>query len=148
MQVNRALFMKVTKDFWNWELLPPELFVIGNVNPNWYLSEFLLTFPQALRDFLGKSIVVNDWADGGGLINRGARMPDCAIGGKLSMHKFLKAVDVNVKGLTQPDVLGVVLKNRDKFQMVTAYEDLSFTHGWNHFDGRNTGIRELLMVRP
>lgn len=143
------LSYKISKNFVLPEVLPPELFDNINLNPIWYLSEFLATLPQLIRDHFGKSVTINNWHSGGGFKNRGYRLPDCKEGAKLSLHKISLAIDINIEGLSQQEILSEIVKNRDKFNLITTYERISDTPGWNHFDGRNVLDRKnLIEVSP
>lgn len=149
MKINKTLFKKVTRNFWNFELLPQELFLDGTrINPDWYLTEFLLTVPQKIRDLSGKSVTVNNWESGGDLKNRGLRSPNSTVGAGFSFHKLGVAVDINIAGMSQKEVLEFIIKNIEALPMITTYEDIKYTVGWNHFDGRFTGQKSLLVVAP
>jgi len=144
--MNRELNTKVSKNFWLAELLPPELFKNPRVMPIWYLTEFLATVPQKLRDELARPITVNSWFNGGSYSYSGLRLPETDVGAKLSLHRFGLAVDVKVEGISPQEVVDFVKSHRIKLPEITAYERTSDTPTWCHLDGRRTGSYDLLEV--
>ena len=64
------------------------------------------------------------------------------------MHSFGMAIDISIDGLSPQEILDEVKKNRAKFSEITAYEAISFTKTWNHFDCRVTNQLELFEVSP
>lgn len=138
--------IKISKNFYAHEILSPEFFKVG-LDPNWYITEFLATFPQQVRDHFGKNVTVNNWKDGGPFKYRGYRPFGCNVGAPMGMHYRGLAVDLNIDGLSQEEILKEIIKNKDKF-MVTTYEDLKHTHGWNHFDNRKYIGGSLFCVTP
>ena len=140
--------IRVSTNFYAHELLAPEYFTPG-LDPTWYITEFLYKVPQQLRDHFGKTVTINNWADGGSFKYRGFRPFGCGVGAEKGMHYIGLAIDINIDGLTQEEILNEVVKNRQKFPLLTSYEDLGFTKGWNHFDGRNIVYKEnLFCVKP
>ena len=139
---------RISENFWASDVLAPEYFMNYPNQLAQFLTPFLLVVPQQLRDHFGKPIIINTWMAGGDLRNRGKRTWNCLVGGKESFHKMGLAIDINVQGLTQEEVLQEVLKRYFKFPLIRAYEKLEFTKGWNHFDGRNNGKETLIAVEP
>lgn len=134
----------VSKNFVLGELLPPELFNNPNLNPNWYISEFLGTVPQQIRDHFGKPVFVNNWHIGGPLKYRGMRPPNCPDGSEMSIHKSLLAIDFHISGLKPIEIITEIKKYRDKFPLITTYENAACTPFHVHIDGRNWQDKKLL----
>ncbi|MFB5180963.1 hypothetical protein [Vibrio alginolyticus] len=114
----------------------------------------LITLDQ-LREDLGRPITVNNWCFGGNLEQRGLRdegyyieealkdgyttadgLADYAE--SLSQHKYGRAVDFNVKGMTAAEVRAHIHKNKHKYPFITFIEtDIS----WCHIDVRGGNYR-------
>lgn len=131
--------IRVSKNFWLCELMPPTLFGNEGLIPRWFLTPFLAVVPQKLRDHFGKLVTINNWKAGGTLDERGLRMPNTKTGSVLSQHKMGNAIDINVAGLTDQEVLSEIKKFWSKWPEITTHEQLSDTPGWLHLDCRNIG---------
>jgi len=84
-----------------------------------------------IRTFFNKPITINNWNIGGEFSLRGLRPFDCKEGGLLSAHKFGKALDFDVKGLTAEEVRQAIIKNSSKFINISRMED---NVSWVHID--------------
>lgn len=109
----------------------------------------LMTLDQLRKD-LGRAITVNNWCFGGGFHHRGLRDETYFIeealadGGtvedglrdyakSLSQHKYGRAVDFHVSGMTAASVRRHIHKNKHKYPHITFVEtDIS----WCHIDVR------------
>ena len=80
----------------------------------------------------------------------GFREPSCTIGGTLSQHRFGRAIDIRIAGLTPQEVYTAILAAKEKFMAagLTTLEDIRDTPTWNHLDIRYTGKSDILIVRP
>ena len=101
----------------------------------------------ALRLDLNKPITINNYAMGGNLQFRGFRPPNATVGASFSQHRFGRAFDINVKGMTPQEVYNYIVKNYQKFG-ITTIENIQHTPTWTHIDWRYTGQKELLIVNP
>lgn len=132
------------------EVVPKELYSKFGDKSIWFIQRETLLLADFIRDRFGKSMTINNWHEGGALNNRGFRMPDCATGGFLSQHKFGKAIDFNIEGLTPQEVYKDIMDHSDMYMKAgaTTVEDIAFTNGWTHIDRRWTGLNEILIVKP
>ncbi len=85
-----------------------------------FIDTKLIKVLDQLREHFGKPITVNNWLWGGNLEQRG------------------KAVDFNVKGLSSEEVYKEILKNKNKFYLISRIENIDSTPTWVHIDCANT----------
>ena len=132
------------------EFIPREIFTQFGEKSIWFVDRGTVLLADFIRDRFGKPMKINDWHSGGGLNNRGFRTPDCAIGGKLSQHKFKAAIDFNIEGVTPQDIYKDIIDNQDMYMKagMTTVEDIAFTATWTHADRRFTGMSKILIVKP
>lgn len=104
------------------------------------LNPKILYSVQELRDHLGKSILLNDWKNGGKRHNQVLRTGDYYGRLSLSQHLFANAADCFVEGIEAQELREIVvsMKKMKKLEYITGIEkDVS----WLHFD---CGIRDNL----
>lgn len=131
------------------EFVPREIFNLYGVKSTWFISQGVITSMIFLRNWFDAAITINNWHNSGKFQNRGYRVPDSNVGARLSQHKFGKAVDFNVEGLTSDEVCKRIADNWDTLRTNVAFttmEDPSFTKGWTHLDTRYTFSDKLLIV--
>jgi len=96
-----------------------------------------------------RKVTVNDWKWGGSRKYRGFRPADCAVGAKLSQHRFGRGWDYDVEGIAAEDVRREIMANQyaEPFKYITCIEDAVT---WNHNDVRalNKAVDGILIVRP
>lgn len=119
----------------------------------YFVDPRLILLMQAFREHLGRPITINNWYKPGGTFNnRGYREPNTSIGGYESQHKFGRAADFNVQGMTAAEVYAEIMKHKDKFinAGLTCVEDVAFTPGWTHVDLRwhDEAGESILIVKP
>jgi hypothetical protein len=142
---------KISPNFSLEEFVPKELFQQFGDKSIWFIDKRIIDIAEAIRNRFGKAVTINNWHVGGQLNNRGFRMPDTSVGGKLSQHKFGRAIDVNVAGVTVKEVYDDIVNNYSGIYQklgVTTLEDIAFTPTWTHIDCRNTGLNNILIVKP
>ena len=111
-----------------------------------FINPKIITFLDRLRKDLDKPITVNNWVWGGTLEQRGLRtnldelVKDKTEKGTLyiSQHILGKAVDFNVKDLSSEEVYKEILKNKNKFYLISRIENIDSTPNWVHIDCANT----------
>lgn len=132
------------------EFVPKEIFSKYGDKSTWFIDRNTVLLADFIRDRFGKSMTINNWHTGGSFNNRGFRVPDCAIGGALSQHKFKTAFDFNIDGITPQEIYKDIIDHQDMYMKAgaTTIEDISFTNGWNHIDRRWTGLDKILIVKP
>lgn len=107
----------------------------------WVIDSRIFMLADQIREYYGVPVTINNWFWGGQFSLRGWRPFDCLIGALLSMHKFGRAFDFDVKGISPAQVRKDALAG--KFPLVTAIEvDIS----WNHFDVRN--CEPIMQIKP
>jgi hypothetical protein len=94
-----------------------------------------------------RAIIMNTWHRGGTLKYRGYRPPDCTVGAPKSMHRFGKAVDFDVKGLSAEYVRWIIRSNHEELLRLglTRIEKLV---GWVHIDTKHTGLNYIYEFNP
>ena len=78
-------------------------------------------------------------------------MPDTAVGGKLSQHKFGRAADIKIPGLTSRQIYDEILNHEKIFMAagLTTLENIDATPTWVHIDIRYQGNSEkIIIVNP
>ncbi|HJZ23678.1 MAG TPA: hypothetical protein VJ201_04430 [Candidatus Babeliales bacterium] len=143
--------MKVSKNFIIQELVPQSVYAQFGDKSIWFVDINLINMAQSVRDFFGVTVTINNWHSKGTLQNRGYRIPLSEVGGKMSQHKFGRAVDISFKDLTVTEAYDKILKNEKLFMSfgLTTLEDILYTKTWLHLDIRNTGlIDKILIVKP
>src|SRR3990167_3998794 len=96
--------MRISTNFHLDDFVPQTIFLQFGIKSIWFISPFMINYAELLHTRFGKKIIINNWADGGTLHNRGFRLPDTTTGGKLSQHKFKCAIDTNVLGVSPEEV--------------------------------------------
>jgi len=98
-----------------------------------YFNKEALIALDDLREFFGKSIVVNNWASGGKLQWRGLRLPACKEFSEGSQHSVGNAFDCTIVGLTAAEARELILlhKNDKLLKRITRLEG---NVRWLHFD--------------
>jgi hypothetical protein len=141
--------MKVSKNFSLHELVDEGTYEKFGDSSIWFLDPKAFPILQYLRDRFGPT-TVNNWRSGGSLNYRGFRPIHCAIGGTYSQHRFGRGFDCSFKDATPDEVRYDIMKN-ELFYVemgLTTIEDGLYSPNWLHFDLRNTGLKELKIVKP
>lgn len=142
--------MKVSKNFRAEEFLPPEIFSSYGESSIWFIDKRTVDLAQFVRDFFQRSVTINNWHSGGSFKERGFRVPESKTGQRLSQHKYCRAVDFTVAGISPSEVKSTILHNSAKFLAVgmTTMESENYTPTWTHIDIRWTGLDSILIVKP
>ena len=122
----------IPKHFTANELLPPDLFQQFGEDGLYLLDDRILWTLDQVRDFFGFAVTVNNWKSGGTFSQRGYRN-DINTGAKFSAHRFGRAVDYDIAGVTADEFRSEVKLGRlDSILIyVTRIED---GVNWNHND--------------
>lgn len=110
-----------------------------------FIDTKLIKVLDLLREHFNRPITINNWMWGGTLEQRGLRTNlDELVKKKtekgslyISQHILGKAADFNVKGLSSEEVYKEILKNRDKFYLISRIENIDNTPTWVHIDCAN-----------
>ena len=125
------------------ELVSPEIFNQRGNKAVELIDPRLLETMDTLREELGRPITANNWIYGGVFTQRGLRdrsfyKTDKAYQDSLSQHKFGRACDFDVKGLSAKQVNQFIIDNKDKFPYISFIE---VDCNWTHIDVRNGVFR-------
>jgi hypothetical protein len=133
--------MKVSANFELRELVSPEAYEKLGHAAHWLLDPRLIAVVQKIRDLAGKPVTVNDWHVGGQYKQSGFRMPGEGTGAALSQHRFGRAADLKIQGMTPGQGLQLVQGNWAALSALglSTVEDVSLTPTWLHVDVRLTG---------
>ena len=143
--------MRVSTHFDLREFVPKPIWDQYGTNSLWFINTRLIESAEFMRMFFSKPILLNTWHIGGKLQNRGFRTPQTTVGGRLSQHRFGRAIDFNVSGMADKDVQAAIVENWTYISRSTSFttmEDGSFTPTWTHLDMRQTRSTDLLIVKP
>lgn len=127
------------KHFKAHEFVPPSIYNRRGDKSFELIDERILITMDKLREMLGKPITINNYNWGGnrsqsGLRTRGFYKSSKEYENSLSQHKYGRAVDFLVKGMSAPDVRKFIYANKEDFPYVSFVEvDIS----WVHIDCRN-----------
>ena len=142
--------MKIRQNFDVREFVPPGVWEDFGAASRWFLDPRMLDLAQFYRDFFDAPVRVNDWHYGGDFTERGFRLPTTNTGARLSQHKFGRAFDCNVEGLTPDEVRSRIMDNEDLFMEkgLTTLESGEIATTWVHSDIRTTDQNEIMIVTP
>lgn len=116
-----------------------------------FIDERLIALLDFTRQFFGKPITINNWhLKGGTYQESGFRTPTTKTGAPLSQHRFGRAADIKVEGMSPFDVYNEILHNEKAFMELglTTMEDIAHTPTWNHLDIRYQGEDKIVIVKP
>jgi len=142
--------MKIWRNFDLREFVPPAVWKDFGSASRWFLDPRMLDLAQFYRDFFDTPVRVNDWHYGGNFTERGFRLPGTNTGARLSQHKFGRAFDCNVRGLTPDEVRSRIEANENLFMEkgLTTLESGEIATGWVHSDIRTTDQNNIMIVTP
>lgn len=110
-----------------------------------FFNPLLLMSLDALREFYGVGITVNNWYWEGRFSQRGLRNPSSTVGATFSQHRLGNAIDCDVKGIDPKKVReDIVLYKDTLFPYINCLEG---NINWVHFDCRNIENR-IMWVYP
>lgn len=138
--------IKVSKDFHNYEFVPPDVYYQFGDNSIWFIDKRIIRICQWLRDYTGNSIIINDWYWGGGYQESGFRSINTSTGASLSQHKFGRAVDIKVDDMDPEEVRNIIRNNYVKLKRIGLSTIEKNTPTWIHLDIRWSNKSELFEV--
>ena len=126
--------MKVSKNFSLQEFVSPIMFERYGKKALWFIDPRIIESAQSLRDNLGLSLTINNWAYGGDRWKSGLRTSDMEIYRPFSQHSFGRAVDIISPDITADEMRQHIISNQELYPHITTLEgDVS----WLHMDCRN-----------
>jgi len=125
--------------YFTWQELMPS----AEYEPYWLIlmDERILITLDAIREHYKRPVTVNNWHRGGTFRNRGFRPMTGDVGAKYSQHRFGRAVDFDVQGISAEQVRNDIRSGL--FPEITCIER---NVNWVHIDVRNT--KRLQEVTP
>jgi|694.fasta_scaffold18667_2 hypothetical protein len=142
---------KVSENFFLDEFVPPDIYNERGQRAIQLIDIRVFMAAQFLRDTIGKPMVVNNWWNGGKFTQRGLRRHDSKTGARWSQHKYGRGFDFHVSNMTVSEVHAIIMQHEEMLinrQWITVIEDKRDTPTWVHCDCRNTGLDQILIVRP
>lgn len=109
----------------------------------------IILVAQWIREQLGKSVTINDYATGGHYKESGLRDINSTTGAKKSAHKEGKAIDIKVDGMSAKEVYDWCLSHQmELYAMgVREIEDHAMTATWTHLSTRGNHLA-IKIIRP
>ena len=138
--------MKIADNFDLREFVDPETWQLLGEKSRWLIDDRIINCAAALRAITGKAVTINNWHTGGQYHESGLRSPFTTTGAKFSQHKFGRAVDCKVEGMTAEEVRQLIKQHWLHFKSVGLTTIEKDTPTWVHLDCRNTGLETLLEV--
>lgn len=142
--------MKLSTNFHITEFVPKEIWERYGENSIWFIDMRVVNICELIRSRFNKPVIINDWRSGGQYHESGYRMPETTTGGKLSQHKFGRAADIKISGISPKEIAKDIIANFDIYKKVglTTIENVDMTPSWNHIDCRKTDLDSPLIVNP
>jgi hypothetical protein len=129
------------KHFTKAEFLPKCLMHLNVYN---VLDNRIVETAEQIRNFFGRLVIINNWERGGKYQYRGYRPQHCGIGATYSQHRFGRAIDFDVKGLSADYVRSEIIASQKRFEHITRMEE---DVGWVHVDLMYTGVDEIYLFK-
>lgn len=138
--------MKLSKNFHLVEFICPAIYNGWGDRSFIFIDPDLIRIAQELRDYFGKPVTINNWADGGQYAESGLREFNTGTGSKMSQHKFGRAIDCKIEGVHPEEARQHILANQDKWigLGLTAIE--RDTPSWIHLDTRFTMSNDIVVL--
>jgi len=132
--------MQLTKNISLIEVVPIEIHDKWGDASTWFIDPTIVKIAQELREKFGSVTINNKWK-GGKYNYRGFRPMTTTVGGKLSQHRFGRALDLSFDE-SENEIAAYILQNEQKFleMGLRAIENTNATtnngEGWLHIDCR------------
>ncbi len=111
------------KHFKLYELVPKATLAHMGERAWLLLDHRILIAGDQVRDFFGAPCTVNTWHDGGDKDSRGWRPGDDPDGAEHSQHKYGRALDLIIQGVTGAEARDVILNHQEHFPFISRIED-------------------------
>lgn len=162
LQNGRIIINDEQSHFLIQEFVPKRVYEFFGNNSIWCLDPMIIKLAEFTRLYFNKSMTINNWNTGGKFQYRCFR-PDVYYyekqtdgsykdvkKGKYSQHRYGRAIDYNISGVTPDDIRSEILKNQDMWldAGLTTIEDGAYAPTWMHGDIRYTGMDKILIVKP
>jgi len=140
--------IKISENFYLDEFVGKKFYQKFGAKSRWFIDQRLIDMVQFIRTKTGKSVTVNNWATGGRFQERGLRDPKTSTGASYSQHKFGKALDFHVSGISSDDIRELIKGEWKQELMSMGLSAIEAGISWVHIDIRNTGKDDLLIFYP
>jgi hypothetical protein len=143
--------IQVSEHFYLDEFIDPAIYSKWGERSIQFIDHRIILAAQFVRDKTGYPVTINNWIKNGVRKQSGLRRFDTRTGASMSQHKFGRAIDIQVFGMTPREVFEILKTHEDyliKGQIITTIESLSMTPTWIHIDCRFTGMDHFLIVNP
>jgi hypothetical protein len=138
--------MKISNHFDLREFVTPEAYTALGDKSLWLIDIRIVNIAEAIREGLGKPVIINNWHTGGHYQESGLRNFNTGTGAKYSQHKYGRAIDMKIQD-TEPETVRQYI--RDNFLWLNGLGLTTIeleTPSWIHVDCRNTGLSTLFEV--
>jgi len=129
------------------ELVDPVVYKRFGQRALMFFDSRLLVTADAVREYFDQPMIINNWKTRGNYSHRGFRRPNCKVGAGFSQHKFGRAIDFDIKGLTAEEVRIEILNNQ-KHPAFTHITTLERGVSWVHLDIRMQDSDEIILINP
>jgi hypothetical protein len=142
------------RHFKAYEFVPPEVYAeLGRDALHFLVDVRTLITADQLRDFFGVPVLINDWywkkkqgvPSRKWKTQRGYRPPKSRTGARWSQHRFGRALDATVVGVSATEVRDIVVNHPSVFPYVTRVEDKV---NWLHADCANVFHHGIQLFKP
>jgi hypothetical protein len=136
------------------EFVPPEVYNhLGARSLTFVMDVRTLMTADKLREFFGVPIIINDWfwkqqqgiPKRDWLTQRGYRPPKSKTGAKYSQHRFGRALDCTLVGISATEARDIVVNHPAQFPYITRVEDAV---NWLHIDCANVFHHGIQLFQP
>jgi hypothetical protein len=142
--------VKVAKNFILQEFIDPEIYQLMGDKSIELIDTRIIDIAQAIRDHFNLPCIINNWHEGGGYKESGLRKFLSKTGAAFSQHKFGRAIDIKIEGVTDYDSVRSEILKKDEFAGYFRLKGLtvmeSGTPTWLHIDCRFTGSEEIILI--
>jgi hypothetical protein len=140
--------MLISKNFDLKEFIPPDIYSRYGDSSIWFIDNRVITICQWLRDYFNRSLTINNWHIGGTYKESGLRSFETTTGAQASQHKFGRAADIKIEGITPDEVRKTINMLWITLRRLGLTTVESNTPTWTHIDVRFTGLNDLFKVTP
>lgn len=127
------------------EYVPPDIYSKLGDGAVILFDDRLLRSDDAIREYFGVPVTINNWHIDGQRMYSGYRPHDCPVGARYSQHRFGRASDKILQGIDAETARKEILSNSKAFPFIRAMEiDIS----WLHTDCRPISSDEIMLFKP
>jgi hypothetical protein len=139
----------VSDNFYLDEFIPPDIYRARPDHGRSLLDPRVIWVAQWVRDTTGCPVYLNNWWHGGNLDERGLRSFKASTGAEFSQHKYGRAGDISVKGMSSREVFDMIQGHSAFFLKngwITTLENWKMTPTWTHYDCRWTASAYQILI--